>query len=433
MATKTMYMKIIILGLALAISLLLPNHARSQSLIDRTAPPFNLKVHQGLSGRTALRSPRDYRGKWLVLDFWSKTCVACIAAFPKMDSLRQQYQGRINFLLIGLNDRRYNQGIEAIYHKTAKALGLQLDHAFDSTLVASYQIRSFPNVVLVDPKGMVRAVTLTSELNPANLDQLLAFDQVAQFALHPSASATKPENRSNLVAEGPLAHHSSLAHWQARDYVMNETNLEKFRKGSFSTRSNSLESLFQLAYLGISKWSPKDSISRTHSPQPLIEVADKTPFITHFEREIGFYNYRIQMDSLAGREQLMMALQQDLKAWFGMRAYFRERETAVYLLRVTDPKRVSKLKSSAGRPNFKGDHGGYILKGADMAALLQKIGYYHPKAILIDETKLDFPIDLEINAPMLSLEEINAELQRQGLILERSRKPMKFLVITDKP
>lgn len=40
----------------------------------------------------------DYRGSWLVLDFWASWCGACIGMFPKTDSLEGLFEGRIHLL-----------------------------------------------------------------------------------------------------------------------------------------------------------------------------------------------------------------------------------------------------------------------------------------------------------------------------------------------
>ena len=52
-----------------------------------------------------------FKGKWLILDFWFKGCVACIKSFPKVDSLQNLYNGQAVFLLVGLNNKM-NSGVE---------------------------------------------------------------------------------------------------------------------------------------------------------------------------------------------------------------------------------------------------------------------------------------------------------------------------------
>src|SRR5690606_15427351 len=42
----------------------------------------------------------DFRGKAVILDFWSRGCLACIKAFPKMQDLQKQFEGKLQILLV---------------------------------------------------------------------------------------------------------------------------------------------------------------------------------------------------------------------------------------------------------------------------------------------------------------------------------------------
>src|SRR5690606_17692164 len=46
----------------------------------------------------------DYRGKWIILDFWNTVCASCLKAFPKVDSLRREYGDRIQILAVSRSD-----------------------------------------------------------------------------------------------------------------------------------------------------------------------------------------------------------------------------------------------------------------------------------------------------------------------------------------
>jgi len=42
----------------------------------------------------------DFRGKWLVLDFWHKGCSACIGSFSKHNKEQIEFKDNIQFLLV---------------------------------------------------------------------------------------------------------------------------------------------------------------------------------------------------------------------------------------------------------------------------------------------------------------------------------------------
>src|SRR5690606_30809751 len=42
----------------------------------------------------------DYRGKLILLDFWGRGCHSCIAAFPKLDTLQEQFNTDLQVILV---------------------------------------------------------------------------------------------------------------------------------------------------------------------------------------------------------------------------------------------------------------------------------------------------------------------------------------------
>jgi thiol-disulfide isomerase/thioredoxin len=50
--------------------------------------------------RTNTLKLSDFKGKLIILDFWSTNCSGCIKAFPKMDSLQNQFGKQIQILLV---------------------------------------------------------------------------------------------------------------------------------------------------------------------------------------------------------------------------------------------------------------------------------------------------------------------------------------------
>src|SRR5688572_9535860 len=42
----------------------------------------------------------DFKGKWLIVDFWTRWCPACIASFPKVDELKKKFEGKVQFILV---------------------------------------------------------------------------------------------------------------------------------------------------------------------------------------------------------------------------------------------------------------------------------------------------------------------------------------------
>ena len=125
-------------------------------------PDFQLEV-QNYSKKNVSLS--DFKGQWLILDFWNRYCGVCIKSFPKMDSLQRTFDGRLKIILSGYTGSKMSrQGsddkmIREIYERNRLSNHLDLTVAFDSVLFDRYDIYATPYLIVVDPKGNVRAIT----------------------------------------------------------------------------------------------------------------------------------------------------------------------------------------------------------------------------------------------------------------------------------
>ena len=129
-------------------------------------PDFTLSGVQGYG--------KDFLGKkWMILDFWSSTCRACLTSFPKVNELQQEFRNDIQFVLVGNNGSEYNKGIEALYERFSKKEKLALTHAFDSTLKDSFYFRTIPHLVIVDKEGVIYGMVYTSDLTSEKLRALV--------------------------------------------------------------------------------------------------------------------------------------------------------------------------------------------------------------------------------------------------------------------
>lgn len=147
--------------------------------VGQPMPDFQLNDVQFYSQKSISLS--DFKGKWLILDFWNEYCSTCLSSFPKIDSLQKKFADRVKFVLVGYNGSQYfkkssNTSIRKLFEQNRKRENLKLTIAYDSTLMHRYNIRPTPYLIIVDPKGIVRGIT--TKLSSENIDDLIAGRQV---------------------------------------------------------------------------------------------------------------------------------------------------------------------------------------------------------------------------------------------------------------
>ena len=139
--------------------------------IGSPCPDFVLDdvTHYGKK-RVALE---DFRGKWLILDFWGRGCSACIHSFAQTSRLQKEFKDSVQFLLvsvISLNDKAITKNV---YERYKRMYDLNLAVAYDSTLFRRFGVPSFPHLIWIDPHGVVRAITTSVDMTSANLRSII--------------------------------------------------------------------------------------------------------------------------------------------------------------------------------------------------------------------------------------------------------------------
>lgn len=120
-------------------------------------------------------SLKDFRGKYVLLDFWASWCGPCRAENPNLVAAYNKYKDK-NFTVLGISlDRpdKKDAWIEAI-HKD----GLTWTHVsdlkfWDNEVAKMYGINSVPSNFLVDPSGKIVAKNLSGEQLHEKLGEIL--------------------------------------------------------------------------------------------------------------------------------------------------------------------------------------------------------------------------------------------------------------------
>lgn len=126
--------------------------------IGQIAPAFEMPSPEGKVIRLA-----DFKGKYVLLDFWAAWCGPCRKENPNIVKVYNRFKDK-NFTVLGvsLDDDK------ADWLKAVKDDGLTWTHAselkrWESPIVNLYKIESIPASFLLDPNGKIIAKNLRGE------------------------------------------------------------------------------------------------------------------------------------------------------------------------------------------------------------------------------------------------------------------------------
>ena len=111
-------------------------------------PDFTLVNMEGNSVRLA-----DFRGKFVLLNFWATWCPPCVREMPSMERLAEKFKGR-PFVVLGISlDVEGVSKVKPFIERLGTTFPIALDPT--SRIAGIYGASQLPATFLVDPLGRV--------------------------------------------------------------------------------------------------------------------------------------------------------------------------------------------------------------------------------------------------------------------------------------
>lgn len=145
----------------LAVLCQLVSSAQRGCTIGDTLPPIEWK--QVMHAGTNTLHTNQFRGKWLLVDFWASWCSSCTKSFGRLDSLHQQFGNQFNILMVnpkesGDDAAKLQQFFAKRQALTGKAFTLPVVWG-DTMAFQQFPFKLLPHCIWVDPQGVVRGIT----------------------------------------------------------------------------------------------------------------------------------------------------------------------------------------------------------------------------------------------------------------------------------
>ena len=143
----------LIVALVIAITC---SHIEAKEKKQHFASNFTLK---NLKGEDVSLS--QFRGKYLLINFWATWCAPCKIEMPSLEKLYRQFKSD-NFDMIGISNDMFGARVVRPY---IKATNLTFPMLLDQRMIVSRQfgIVSLPTTLLIDPQGIIIGVLQGAE------------------------------------------------------------------------------------------------------------------------------------------------------------------------------------------------------------------------------------------------------------------------------
>ncbi len=155
---------------------------------EQFAPRFAVKATTGDE-----LSLDKLKGKVILLDFWASWCIPCRVEMPEVKNIWKKYKND-QFIIIGVNLDDNEKAFNSYVKREELTWPQYYDgQGWNNTLSRLYQVRGIPHTVLIDERGIVRAVGLRGSKLSSKIGEMLKGlqKQENQGKLRPSVARRK--------------------------------------------------------------------------------------------------------------------------------------------------------------------------------------------------------------------------------------------------
>jgi peroxiredoxin len=138
--------------------------------VGQPAPAFSQKTPEGKTVSLA-----DYRGKYVLVDFWASWCGPCRQENPAVTKVYNEFKGR-NFDIVGVSlddEKGRDKWLKAVQDDHLAWTQVSDLRGWQNEAAQRYHVQAIPQNFLIDPNGKIVAANLKGEQLQATLAQLL--------------------------------------------------------------------------------------------------------------------------------------------------------------------------------------------------------------------------------------------------------------------
>ncbi len=371
-----------------------------QSLIGTNAP--DLVFTKVLNDQQKAYKLSDFRGKVVLLDFWATWCAPCIHSFPEMDSLQKKFGKDLKIITITSDsETRIGKFLE----KFRTNLAIAIDN--ENALAKIFPHRSIPHTILIDKKGIIRAITASSSIDENLIGQVIRGESIS---LEEKIEDLNFDPNKNSLSNTPN--------------VLGQITLTPYKKGLPSMSKNFTEG--RMTFVNLLPSTIYEVLYDIPTNNRLSWEADKTK-----QKWVDENLYCLEIIAPDKTEkQAKQALIDYLQIMLPIKTKIEKREKKVKILQRCENS-PAWVKADPSKPSSsQGGGNGFEMQNSPV----NNFANYLENQLnipVIDETGLTEKYDLQIKWYYENPEKIHEELKKWDLVLTDAIRTIDILVFTN--
>lgn len=421
-----------------------PNKIIEELTIGDVVPPVEMR--NVLNYPSQVLRLEDFKGKLLIIDFWAIWCAPCVATLPKLQALQKKFGDKIKIITV-TNEKKEVVNKFLLQNKIGKQI-VTLPVICEDTLLSKYfRYISVPHEVWINPDGIVTAITTSQYVKEGNIQDILDGKQIywpvkkefSGFDLTvPLFSINKKGD--NIPSAKPLFYSGFASYTDGISPGMHK-QVDTINK---SIRYNQ----FNLPILSLYSISLKGTYVFNNPKLCDLNVENRSLFVYAYEEGYkdtwvsnNYYTYEAVLPVSLPDSLIMQKLKNDLDIFFDLESKIEMKNMPCLILRKDDrlgtvPKSTKELPRHEITRSKTGEYQ-YMQKNSSLfylAFTLNNHTWLNELPLVIDETGINYPIDLElqIGTSVQNIDDWKEQLNKYGLDLVPETRKVEVLVITEK-
>ncbi|WP_367867109.1 TlpA family protein disulfide reductase [Pedobacter sp. WC2423] len=376
----------------------------------------------------------DYKDVLLILDFWTTGCTACIAEFPKMDSLQKVFGDQIKILAVTYEAESH---INSFFKNNKYAKTTMLPSVVeDNVLKKWFKHWAIPHEAWIY-RGKVIALTGGEYVTAKNIQYVLD----GNLPEWPVKDDFKQLDDSKpLISKGGFGQTVSYTVITPLREGVHDKKIISSLDSNTKTRRNYFLNLGILsAYKALWSYLVQIPLSSGSRNRLILNVKDKSKYI--YDRALGtkeewnrknqFCYESITPDRVGDDKKQYELMIADLNRLFGLDARWEKRLMKCLVLTRTSS--ADKIKSKGGETILSFDKSVKEFKNTPFDNLVYKLNDYENNPPIINETGYEDPVDIELKIDSWTdIKTIKKVLRQYGLDFKEEERELDVFVLTEK-
>lgn len=375
----------------------------------------------------------EFKGKIVILDMWSTTCASCIAAFPKIEKLQNEFQGKLQILLVNPHSGKYDteERIKTVLQKTKSRTGyfpgLPIP-IHDSIINLYFPHKTVPHYIWIGGDRQLLAISRAKDLTYDNISALLEGNKIKI----PRKDDWAYDNEKPMLVDGNGGENGDFVYRALftgyKEGIGFGSGIRINNDGNVTGVYMLNKSLRQLVNEAFS-----DILNNIKNNRVFLDVTDPARFNRNPAKD-NLYCYDLTIPPLPRNTiDLSEHLRDDLKRYFNIKVHKELRK--IKCLIVTVPSAFANQTSKYNEPDILLDNYSekkYIRNHSvsDIIRILDQ-----SEMPLIDETGISKQlIDIEFGSDfnISNFDTVIKALEKIGFDVKEEERTMEMVVISDK-